>query len=157
VSVTHKFPKQSCVGIFRNECSRSNHWTQNSCFGAFRTISLLHIKVGVKRAKLVLLTYKFAKRSASEFFAMTSPDPLHWTQNSCFRAFRIVSLMHETWCKTGWIGATNAQVFETKLRRNFSHQMHPIHSIGPKLKFYDISDCFITAKKSVQNGPNWCH
>jgi hypothetical protein len=27
----------------------------------------------------------------------------------------------------------------------------------PKLIFWGVSDCFVTARKSVQNGPNWVH
>jgi hypothetical protein len=44
------------------------------------------------------------------FFAMNACDPLHWTQNSCFGAFRTVSLQHESLCKTGRTAAINAQV-----------------------------------------------
>jgi hypothetical protein len=40
--LTHKFAKRSYVGTFRNERSDPLHWTQNSCFGAFLTILLLH-------------------------------------------------------------------------------------------------------------------
>jgi hypothetical protein len=38
------------------------HWTQNSYFGAFRTVSLLH-EIDDNLAELVPLTHKFAKRS----------------------------------------------------------------------------------------------
>jgi hypothetical protein len=69
---------------------------------------------------------------ASEFFATDAPDPLHLTQNSCFWAFRMMSLLHESRCKTGRTGGINAKVRKTKLRRNFSPRTHPIHSIGPK-------------------------
>jgi hypothetical protein len=65
-------------------------------------------------------------------FSQSAPDPLHWTQNSCFRAFRTVLLLHETRRKIGWSGTINAQVHQTKLRWNFSQRTHPIHSIGPK-------------------------
>jgi hypothetical protein len=42
------------------------------------------------------------------------------------------SLLHESQCKMGRTGAMNANVHETKLRRNFSHGTHPIQSIGPE-------------------------
>jgi hypothetical protein len=29
--------------------------------------------------------------------------------------------------------------------------------LAPKLKFWDVSDFFGTARKSLQNRPNWCH
>jgi hypothetical protein len=69
---------------------------------------------------------------ASEFFATHAPDTLHWTRNTCFGAFRTVSLLHESWCKTGWTIAINAQVRFTKFHWNFSQRTHRIRSIGPK-------------------------
>jgi hypothetical protein len=41
---------------------------------------------------------------------MNAPDPIQWTENSCFGAFRTVSLLHESYGKTGRSGAVNAQV-----------------------------------------------
>jgi hypothetical protein len=64
---------------------------------------------------------------------MNAPDPLHSTKNSCFGAFRTVSLLYESWCKTGRTSAINAQVRWTKLRWNFSQRMHPIYSIRAKM------------------------
>jgi hypothetical protein len=69
---------------------------------------------------------------ASEFFATNAPDPLHWTQNSCFGAFRTILILHESRCKTGRTGAIIAQVWKTKSRRNFSQPTHPIESIWQK-------------------------
>jgi hypothetical protein len=43
------------------------HWTQNSCFGAFQTVSLL-LKVDAKLAELVPLSHKFAKHSRVGLF-----------------------------------------------------------------------------------------
>jgi hypothetical protein len=42
------------------------------------------MKVDAKLDELVLLTRKFGKQRASEFFATNAPNPLHWTQNSYF-------------------------------------------------------------------------
>jgi hypothetical protein len=96
-------------------------------------------KVDAKLAELSSLTQKFPLKVALEFFAMNAPDPLHWTLNSCSRAFRTVSLLHESRCKTGRTGATNAQVRLTKLRRNFSQRTHLVHSIWSKTH---ILGCF---------------
>jgi hypothetical protein len=63
---------------------------------------------------------------------MNVPDPLHWTQNSCFGACRTVSLLHESRCKTRRTSAINDQVRYMKLRWLFSQRTHVIHSIGPK-------------------------
>jgi hypothetical protein len=45
-----------------------------------------------------------------------------------FSPFRL----HESRCKIGRTGAMNAQVRQTKMRRNFSQRAHLIHSIVPK-------------------------
>jgi hypothetical protein len=161
VRLTHKFAKRSHVTIFRNERSRSTpldpklmfwgvsgrfvtaqksmqkwpnwchyhtsslnkvaseffkpnapdplHSTRNSYFGAFRIISLLH-ESRCKTDELVPLTHKFGKQSRVTIFATNAADPLHWTQNTYFGAFRTISLLHESRCKTGRTGAINAQV-----------------------------------------------
>ena len=64
--LVQKFVPRSCIGIVRNECTRSTHWTLNSCFGELRTI-WVHLgtfgcltKLGEKRAELV---QKFVPRS----------------------------------------------------------------------------------------------
>jgi hypothetical protein len=90
------------------------------------------MKVDAKLADLVPLMHKFATRSYVGKFATNAPDPLRWTQNSCFGAFRIVSLLHECRCKTGQACAINAQVWWTMLGQNFSQRKHLIHSIGHK-------------------------
>jgi hypothetical protein len=40
--LTHKFAKRSSIGCFDSERTDPLHWTQNSCFGVFRTVLLLH-------------------------------------------------------------------------------------------------------------------
>jgi hypothetical protein len=35
--------------------------------------------------------------------------------------------------------------------------MYLTHSIGPKTHVLGVSDHFVTARKSMQNWPNWCH
>jgi hypothetical protein len=68
----------------------------------------------------------------SENFATNAPDPLRWTQNSYFGAFRTISLLHECRCKTGRTCAINAQVCRMNLCQNLSQRTYRIHSIGPK-------------------------
>jgi hypothetical protein len=106
VPLLHKFAKQSRVGIFRNECTSSTPLTQNSCFGAFRTVSLVHESRCKKVTELAPLVHEVVL----EFFESNAPDPLHWTQNSCFGAFRTVSLLQESRCKTSRTGAVIAQL-----------------------------------------------
>ena len=58
--VVQKFMPRSPIGIFHEESTRSDPWTLNSCFGAFRTIWMhlglfgCHTTLSAKRAELVL-------------------------------------------------------------------------------------------------------
>jgi hypothetical protein len=67
------------------------------------------MKVVAELAEQVPLTLKFAKQNCFEIFRNT-PDRLYWTQNSCFRAFRTVSLLHESRGKIGGTDVINTQV-----------------------------------------------
>ena len=57
--LVQKFVPRSPVGMFRNERTRSTHWTLNSCFGVFQTIWVqlgqfgYLTNLGGKRAELV--------------------------------------------------------------------------------------------------------
>ena len=69
--LVQKYVPRSRVEMFRNERSRSTHWTLNSCFGVFRTI-WVHLgpfdcltKLGGKRADLV---QNFVRRSRVGIF-----------------------------------------------------------------------------------------
>src|SRR6185437_16144975 len=69
------------------------HWTLNSCFGEFRTISV-HLepfgcltKLGAKRAELV---QKFVPHSCIGIFRNESTRSTHWTLNSCFHEFHTI-------------------------------------------------------------------
>jgi hypothetical protein len=121
VPLTHKYAKQSCVWIFVQR-TRPIHSIGPKThvlgrFGPFPYSS----KADAKLDELAPLTPKFAKWSCvGFFFATNAPDPLHLTQNSCFGAFRTVSLLHESRCKTSRTGAINAQVRSTKLHRTIS-------------------------------------
>jgi hypothetical protein len=67
-------------------------------------------KVDAKLVELVPLTQSSLNKVASEFFATNAPDPLHWTQNSCFSVFWTILLLHESQCKTSRTSAINAKV-----------------------------------------------
>jgi len=125
--LVQKFVPRSCIGIVRNECTRSTHWTLNSCFGEFRTI-WVHLgmfgcltKLGEKRAELV---QKFVPRRRFRVFhdertRSTPLDPKHmfWCVSYHLRAFMTVRLPYET---RGKMFRTNAKVRATKSRRSFS-------------------------------------
>jgi hypothetical protein len=54
-------------------------------------------------------------------------------------------------------GAIKPQVRATKLRQNFHNERTGSTPLGTKLMFLGVSDRFITARKSLQNGLNWCN
>jgi hypothetical protein len=110
VPLSHKFAKQTHVGTFRNERTRSTPFDPKLMFwgvaGRFVT---------TRKSMQNWLNSRHYRTSspskvASEFFATSAPGPLHWTQNSCFGAFRADSVLHESRCKTGRTGAIIAQV-----------------------------------------------
>ena len=136
--VVQKYVPRSCVGIFRNERTRSTpldpkliFWCVSYYLGAFGTVWLL-TKLGAKRAELV---QKFVPRSRVGIFRneriRTTPlDPklTFWCVSYYFGAFGPVWLPYETRCKTG---RTSAKVCAMKSRRNFLQRTHPIHPIRP--------------------------
>ena len=136
--LVQKFVPRSCIGIVRNECTRSTHWTLNSCFGELRTI-WVHLgtfgcltKLGEKWAELV---QNFVQRSRVRIFRdecnrSTPLDPklMFWCISYHLGAFATIRLPYKTRCKTG---RTSAKLHATKSHRNFSQQTHPIHPIGP--------------------------
>ena len=96
------------------------------------------MKLGAKWGEVVQLMQKFVPRSHVGIFrnehTQTTPlDPklLFWYVSYYFRAFWIVSLLHETRCEIGCTGAINAKVRATKSHRNFWQQTQAIHPIGP--------------------------
>ena len=53
------------------------------------------MKLGAKQGELEQLMQKFVPRSHVVIFAMNTPDPPHWTLNSCLGAF------HSVWVHLG--------------------------------------------------------
>jgi len=139
--------KSSCQEVvsefFSTNAPYPPNWTVNSSFGAFACV-WVHLgsfrycmKHGAKRAELVQLLQKFVPQSRVIIFpnehtwsATLDFKLIHWCVLQCLGAFGIVSLQHETWCKTGWTGAIIAKVRATKSCQKFSQQTHPIHRIG---------------------------
>ena len=114
---------------FRNERTRSTQLDPKLMFGcvsyylgAFVTVWLPYesrCKTGRTSAKVR------ATKSHWNFSQTNAPNPLHWTLDLRFGAFRTI------WLHSGLLGRTSAKVRATKSRRNFSQQTHPILPIGP--------------------------
>jgi hypothetical protein len=110
VLLSHKFSKQSRVGIFRNERTGSTPLDPRLKFWSVLDRFITARKSMQNWPNWCHYRTSSVNKVASEFFAMNAPDPPHLTQNSCFGAFQTVSLLYESRCKTGRTGAINAQV-----------------------------------------------
>src|SRR6185503_1378767 len=141
------------------------HWTLNSCFGAFRTIWVhlglfgCHTTLSAKRVNLV---QKFVPQSLVGILATNTPDPPHWTLNSCFGVFRIIGV------HLGQFGCvTTLSVKRVKLVKNIVPRS-PIgifHNERTRSTHWTLNSCFgafhtiwvhlglfFALQHSVQNG-----
>ena len=136
--LVQKFVPRTCVGIFRNERTRSTPLDHKWHFDALRTIWVHSgpfgclTKLGAKRAELV---QKLVPRSHDGIFhnECTRSAPLEhkltfWCVSYYLVSFGTVWLPYETRCKTG---RTSAKVRAVMSRQNFLQRMHSIHPIGP--------------------------
>jgi hypothetical protein len=128
----HKFMQWNRIRIFRIERTWSNPLDPKLTFWGVLDHFVTARKLVQDGLNMCDKCTSWCNKVSSEFFKTIAPDPPHWTPVSCFGSFWTVSLLHELWCKMGWTGAINVQVRPTKLRQNFSHQMHWIHQIGPQ-------------------------
>jgi hypothetical protein len=135
VTLSHKFAKQSRVRIFRNERTRSTpldpklkFWGVSDIFGAAR-------KLLKNSPNWCHYRTSSLNKVASEFFATNAPNPLHWIQNSCFRAFRSVSLLHESRCKTCRTGALTQKFAKQSRVGIFRNECTRSTPLEPKLMF----------------------
>jgi hypothetical protein len=92
----HKFAKQSRVGIFRNVRARSTPLDPKVMFWGISDRFVTARKLMQNWPNWCYYRTCSLNKVASEFFATNVPDPLHWTQNSYFWAFRTVLLLHES-------------------------------------------------------------
>ena len=133
-----KFVPRGCVGIFRNERTRSTpldpklmFWCVSYYLGAFGTVWLPYetrCRMGRTSAKLR------ATKSHQDFTQRThsihpiGPKLMFWCVSYCLGAFGTIRLPYETRCKTG---RSSAKVCAMMSHWNFSKRKHPIHPIGP--------------------------
>src|SRR6185436_9933367 len=103
--------------FFATDAPDPPHWTLKFCFRAICTILVhlglfgCHTTLNAKRVKLV---QKFVSRSLVGILATNTPDPPHWTLNSCFGVFCII------WVHLGLFGCvTTLTVKRVKLVKNF--------------------------------------
>ena len=118
-------------------------------FGAFHSI-WVHLgsfrncmKLVAKPAKLVQLIHKFVPRSHVGIFATNTPDPPHWTLNSCFHVSRCVSEHLAMFCYYTKLGAKRAELVQKFVVRSrfkiFRNERTRSIPLDPKLMFWCIS------------------
>ena len=143
VQLIQKFVPRCLIRNFRNERSRSTpldpklmFWCVSFRSGAFWN-SFATTRNLVQNAPNCTLMQKFVQQCLVRFFRnvhsrSTPLDPKLIIRCISFRlgAFGTISLLHETRCKMGQLGAINARVRATKSRQNFSKWMLPIQTIG---------------------------
>jgi hypothetical protein len=83
--LTHKFTKQRHVEMLRNERTRSTLMDTKLMFRGVSDRFVTAQKSMQNRANWYHYRTSSLNNVASEFFATKAPDPLHLSQNSCFR------------------------------------------------------------------------
>ena len=124
------------------------------CFGPFRYST----KIGAKRAELAPLANMFAKRSFVGFFHNERNQSTPFDQKLIFWGvsdrFRYCTKINAKRAELVPLANMFAKRSCIGFFRNECTQSSMFDS---KLMFWGISVCFVTARKSVQNRPNWCH
>ena len=136
--LVQKFVPRSCVGVFRDEHTRSTPLDPKLSFCcisyhlvAFGTVWLPYetqCKTGRTSAKVCAtkLHWNFSPRAHPIY--PTRPKTHVLVSFVPFWCFGTVWLPYKTQCK---MGRTSAKVCSTKSHWNFSQRKHPIHFIGP--------------------------
>jgi hypothetical protein len=157
VPLSHKFTKQNRVGIFHNERTRSTPLDPKLMFWGVSGHFVIARKSMQNWPNWCHYRTSSLKKVSSEFFATNAPDPLHLTQNSCFGAFRTVSLLHESRCKTGQTVPLSHKFAKQSRVRIFCNERTSSTPLDAKLMFLGVLDHFVTTPMSLQNWPKWCH
>jgi hypothetical protein len=152
VPLAHEFAIGTWIGIFRNERTRSTPVDPKLIFWDVSHHFVTARKSVQNAPNLCYWGTSSIKQLASEFFATNAPDPLHWTQNSCFEPFRTVSLLHESRCKMGRTVPLTHKFAKWSWVRIFHNECNWSTPLDPKLMFWDVSHCFVTIQKSSQKG-----
>jgi hypothetical protein len=116
------------------------------------------MKVDTELAELVPLTQKFAKIKSRRNFSQRT-HPIHsigpkshvWERFGPFRYSTKVDAKLDELAPLTHKFAKHSRV---GIFRNERTQSTPFQ---PKLMFWGVTDRFVTARKSMQNWPNWCH
>jgi hypothetical protein len=131
------------------------HSTQNSCFGAFRTVLQLHesqYKTGrtcAIKCTNSLIEVAFSQRT--HLSQSTRPkthvlghfEPFRYSMKVDAKLAEQVPLTHKS------AKRICVEIFHNERTRSTP--------LDPKLMFWDVSDYFVCARNSLQSWPNMCH
>ena len=129
VKLMQIFVPQSLVRISQNECSRSTELDPKLMFlyvsfhlGAFGTILQLY-ETCFKTRQIGAINAKSQCHDVLlEFLLTNTPDPHHWTLNSCFGAIRSVWVHFGPFCYCTKLGAKRAR--PVQLMQKFEPRCH---------------------------------
>jgi hypothetical protein len=115
-------------------------------------------KVDAKLAEMVPLTHKFAKQSHVGIFSQRT-HPIHFILPKThilgrFGQFRYCTKVDATLAELVPLMHKFAKQSRVRIFRNERTRSTPL---DPELMFWAVLDRFVTAEKSMQNWPNWCH
>jgi hypothetical protein len=157
VSLRHKFSKKSRVRIFRNERTRSTPLDPKLMFWDVSDRFVTTRKSMQKWLNWCHYRISSLNKVMSEFFAMNAPDPIHWTQNSCLGRFGPFRYSTKADAKLAELVPLTQKFAKQSRVRIFRNERTRSTPLDRKLMFSGISDSFVTARKSMQKWPNWCH
>jgi hypothetical protein len=133
------------------------HLTLNSCFGALRAVSLIHesrYKTGrtrdiIAQVRLTKSRPNFSQRMhlvhsiGPKTHVLGRFGPFRYYMKVVVKLAELVPLSHK-FAKQSRIGI-------------FHNEPTQSTSFDPKLMFWCVSDHFVSARKPMQNWPNWWH
>ena len=113
-------------------------WCVSNHLGAFGTVRLLY----KTRGKTGRMCKSSCHEVTSEFFAMNPPEPLHWSLNSCFGAFRTVWVYLRPFGCLTKLGAKHSELVQKFVPRSrvgiFPNESTRSTPWDPKLMFWCI-------------------
>jgi hypothetical protein len=92
-----------------------------------------------------------------EFFATNAPEPLHWTKTHILGHFRPFHYWKKVDAKLAELLPLTRKFAKQSYVGKFRNERTRSTPLDTKLMFWGVSDHFVTARKSMQNWPNWCH
>jgi len=103
-------------------------------------------KLAAKHAKLMQIIQKFVPWCLVRIFATNTPDPHHWSLNSCLGAFLSVRVHFGPFCYCSKLGAKCAKLVQLMqkfvqwcLVRIFWNERSRSTPLDPKLMFWCVS------------------